>query len=137
MRAVMNDVVEAQGFANPLCATIAADMERVEQVLAETLSTPRPGISRLTQHLEQYRGNLDLSREQYFDIIDAKTAELTACCCRLGALYAGANDGVVAALTRYGRALGTAFQIADDVLDLVGHEKTVGKSLGTDVEQQK
>jgi octaprenyl-diphosphate synthase len=83
------------------------------------------------------RGNLALTEEDYFAIIDAKTAELTACCCRLGALFAGAAADVVEALARYGRHLGVAFQIADDLLDLVGEERATGKSLGTDVAQQK
>jgi octaprenyl-diphosphate synthase len=83
------------------------------------------------------RGNLELSEEDYFDVIDGKTAELTACCCRLGALYSGADTEVVQALSRYGRGVGLAFQIADDLLDLVGDEQTTGKSLGTDLEQQK
>jgi octaprenyl-diphosphate synthase len=83
------------------------------------------------------RGNLALQEDDYFSIIDGKTAELTACCCRLGALYAAAGDNVVDSLARYGRALGIAFQIADDLLDLIGEERTTGKSLGTDVDQQK
>jgi octaprenyl-diphosphate synthase len=83
------------------------------------------------------RGNLELTEDEYLDIIDGKTAELTACCCRLGALYSGASAAVVERLARYGRLLGLAFQIADDLLDLVGEERTTGKSLGTDVEQQK
>jgi octaprenyl-diphosphate synthase len=83
------------------------------------------------------RGNLGLTEAQYFDIIDAKTAELTACCCRLGALFSGAAPEVVERLARYGRWLGVAFQIADDLLDLVGEEHAAGKSLGTDLEQQK
>jgi len=83
------------------------------------------------------RGNLALGEDDYFSIIDGKTAELTACCCRLGALYAEAGDDVVDSLARYGRSLGIAFQIADDLLDLVGEERTTGKSLGTDLEQQK
>jgi octaprenyl-diphosphate synthase len=83
------------------------------------------------------RGNLALSEAEYFDIIDAKTAELTACCCRLGALFSGVAPAVVEALARYGRHLGVAFQIADDLLDLLGEEDTAGKSLGTDLEQQK
>jgi octaprenyl-diphosphate synthase len=83
------------------------------------------------------RGNLALSEAEYFDIIDAKTAELTACCCRLGALFSGMSPAVVESLARYGRCLGIAFQIADDLLDLVGDENTTGKSLGTDLEQQK
>lgn len=83
------------------------------------------------------RGNLALSEEAYFDIIDAKTAELTSCCCRLGALFAGMSPVIVESLARFGRGLGVAFQIADDLLDLVGDERTTGKSLGTDLEQQK
>jgi octaprenyl-diphosphate synthase len=83
------------------------------------------------------RGNLDLSEDEYFEIIDGKTAELTACCAKLGALYAGMNDDIVTRLTSYGRQLGIAFQIADDVLDLVGQETLAGKSLGTDLEQRK
>lgn len=83
------------------------------------------------------RGNLELNEQDYLDIVDGKTAELTACCCRLGALYGGAAERVVEKLTNYGRWLGIAFQIADDLLDLVGEERTTGKSLGTDVQQQK
>ena len=83
------------------------------------------------------RGNLALNEEQYLDIIDGKTAELTSCCCRLGALFSGSSPEVVESLARYGRWLGVAFQIADDLLDLVGEERTTGKSLGTDLEQQK
>jgi octaprenyl-diphosphate synthase len=83
------------------------------------------------------RGNLALTEEQYFDIIDGKTAELTACCCRLGALYSGVSTAVVDSLARFGRWLGMAFQIADDLLDLTGEEQTTGKSLGSDLEQQK
>jgi octaprenyl-diphosphate synthase len=83
------------------------------------------------------QGNLDLTEDEYFDIIDAKTAELAACSCRLGALYSDAASEVVESLTAYGRRLGLAFQIADDLLDLAGEEQTAGKSLGTDAEQQK
>jgi octaprenyl-diphosphate synthase len=83
------------------------------------------------------RGNFDLSEDEYFDVIDGKTAELTACCCRLGALYAGADDDTVEKLSCYGRCLGLAFQIADDLLDLTGQEETTGKTLGTDLAQQK
>lgn len=83
------------------------------------------------------RGNFDLDETAYFEQIDGKTAALIEACGRLGALFAGADADVVESLARYGRYLGIAFQIADDVLDLVGEEKTTGKSLGTDLEQQK
>lgn len=85
----------------------------------------------------QSRGNYDLSEADYFEIIAGKTAALTACCCRLGAHYAGADPTVCEALARYGHDLGMAFQIADDVLDVSGDEDTAGKSLGTDLVKQK
>ena len=98
-------------------------------------ATNRVCEGELCQGLE--RGNLDLTEADYFDMIDGKTAELLACACHLGALYSGASAEAVAALTRFGRYVGLAFQIADDLLDLVGDEQTTGKSLGTDLEQQK
>jgi octaprenyl-diphosphate synthase len=98
-------------------------------------ATNRVCEGELQQVCEQ--GNLFLSEEEYFAIIDAKTAELTACCCRLGALFSGAAPPLVEGLARYGRYLGVAFQIADDLLDVRGEETTAGKSLGTDLEQQK
>ncbi len=83
------------------------------------------------------RGNLDLTEEAYFRIIDGKTAELTALCGHLGARYAQASPEVVVAMEQYGRSLGLAFQIADDVLDLMGSEGKTGKSLGSDLTKQK
>jgi octaprenyl-diphosphate synthase len=83
------------------------------------------------------RGNFAIAEEEYFAIIDGKTAELTSCCTRLGAMYSGMGEGVIEKLAKYGRSLGVAFQIADDLLDLVGEERTTGKSLGTDLDQQK
>jgi octaprenyl-diphosphate synthase len=83
------------------------------------------------------RGNLALAEADYFAIIDGKTAALTECCGRLGALYSGASEEVGAKLAVFGRNLGLAFQIADDLLDLVGNEEAAGKTLGTDLEQQK
>lgn len=83
------------------------------------------------------RGNLDLTEDAYFRIIDGKTAELCALCGLLGAHYAEATPTVIAAMERYSRLLGLAFQIADDVLDLVGNERKTGKSLGSDLQKQK
>ena len=88
-------------------------------------------------HQTLQRGNLNLTEAEYLEIIDGKTAALTACCCRLGALYAGADAETVERLANYGRLLGLAFQVADDLLDLVGREDAAGKTLGTDLEQQK
>ena len=82
-------------------------------------------------------GDLDLTEDDYFEIVAGKTGALTECCTRLGAHYAGASVDVVERLADYGRNLGVAFQIADDVLDLSGDSFVAGKTLGTDLEQQK
>ena len=81
--------------------------------------------------------NLELSEAEYFQIIEGKTASLIGTCCLLGARYAGADEAQVAALNECGLALGTAFQITDDLLDLMGDEAEVGKTLGRDVEKCK
>jgi len=83
------------------------------------------------------RGDFDLGEDAYFEIIDAKTAKLCECSCQLGALYAGATEGEVASLSAYGKHLGIAFQITDDLLDVLGDPRATGKSLGTDLEKQK
>jgi octaprenyl-diphosphate synthase len=83
------------------------------------------------------RGNLHLTEADYFAIVDGKTAALTEVACRLGALYAGATDAVAETLAAFGRNLGVAFQVADDLLDLTGTEDKAGKTLGTDLQQQK
>lgn len=83
------------------------------------------------------RADFSLDEARYLEILDAKTAALCACCCQLGAHYAGASAALTQHLTQFGRKLGIAFQIADDLLDLVGNETTVGKSLGSDLVKQK
>jgi octaprenyl-diphosphate synthase len=83
------------------------------------------------------RNNIDLDEATYFDIISRKTASLCATCCQLGATLAGASEEVVERLETYGRSLGIAFQIQDDILDIVGDVDTVGKTLGIDVEKGK
>jgi octaprenyl-diphosphate synthase len=82
-------------------------------------------------------GNLDLTEDDYFEIVAGKTGALTECCTRLGAHYAGAAPDVVERLAAFGHGLGIAFQIADDVLDLAGDPADAGKTLGTDLGQQK
>ncbi len=83
------------------------------------------------------RNNYDLAEETYLKIITLKTAVLCASCCSLGAKLAGGDDAQVAALETYGRCLGIAFQIQDDILDIVGDVSTVGKTLGIDIEKGK
>jgi len=73
------------------------------------------------------------SREEYFKVLEMKTAELFALSCELGGWLCGATAPERAGLRQFGLALGTAYQIYDDCLDLFGSEALVGKSLGTDL----
>ena len=79
-------------------------------------------------------GNPEATIEDYFRVIDRKTASLIAWCARVGGGVAPALEG---ALDRYGRALGRAFQIVDDVLDCAVDETTAGKSVGHDIQEGK
>ena len=71
--------------------------------------------------------------DEYMQRIEAKTATLLAACCDIGALLGGLSERDREALRRYGRSLGLAFQIADDVLDYTGTEGEVGKPIGHDI----
>jgi octaprenyl-diphosphate synthase len=83
------------------------------------------------------RGDLDLSIEDYLTIIELKTAALTGLSARLGAHFNNADETVEQACLDYGVALGVAFQITDDILDLLGDERQVGKTLGSDLAKGK
>jgi geranylgeranyl pyrophosphate synthase len=78
-----------------------------------------------------------LDRDTYIRIISKKTASLFAAAARLGALQAGADEAVVAALDTYGHNVGLAFQIVDDVLDIVGDPAALGKPVHADMPQGK
>lgn len=83
------------------------------------------------------RGDFELTEDEYLQIVQGKTAELIACCCGLGAHFAGASPEIEAGLSAYGMELGIAFQIADDLIDLESDESVAGKSVGSDLLKQK
>ena len=83
------------------------------------------------------RRNLHLSETEYLEIIEEKTAVLFKSCCELGASVSGATDEQAEALSAYGLNIGIAFQITDDLMDIVGDEARAGKTLGTDFSKEK
>jgi octaprenyl-diphosphate synthase len=80
--------------------------------------------------------NLATTRDLYLDVINAKTAALFAAACQVGGLAAGRPD-LLEPLGEYGRNLGMAFQIADDVLDYVSTDTQLGKAVGDDLRDGK
>jgi octaprenyl-diphosphate synthase len=83
------------------------------------------------------RHDLTLDENTYFEIVRRKTGALVGVSCELGAMLAGADASASAAMRLFGESLGVAFQIQDDLLDLLGDEQTVGKSIGRDLEKGK
>lgn len=83
------------------------------------------------------RRNFQFTQAEYFKVLEMKTAELFALSCDLGACLSGASVAQRTALREFGMALGTAYQVYDDCLDLFGSEATAGKSLGTDLAKGK
>jgi octaprenyl-diphosphate synthase len=79
------------------------------------------------------RRAFSISVAEYRRVIDLKTAELFRLSCGLGAKLSGHESGFVHAAEKFGRHLGIAYQIYDDLLDFVGEEDRIGKTLGTDV----
>jgi octaprenyl-diphosphate synthase len=82
-------------------------------------------------------GRFDMPVDEYLRIIGGKTAPFLACSAELGANFSGADAAVTETFRRFGQKLGFAFQIIDDVLDLVGETDVAGKTLRTDLIHQK
>ncbi|MGO8934931.1 MAG: polyprenyl synthetase family protein [Terracidiphilus sp.] len=78
-----------------------------------------------------------VSEAEYYDLIFRKTACLFSICMRLGAILAGATEAEESGLGAFGRAVGLAFQIVDDVLDLTATEEVLGKPVASDLREGK
>lgn len=124
---LLGDYLYSHAFA--LCSSL--DTPLATRLIGQTAVTVCEGEMMQVAR----RGDLDLTEADYLDIIRRKTAALVETCCHLGGLYAGAAGEAVTRLRAYGRGLGMAFQIIDDLLDLIGDEAEVGKSLGRDVDE--
>ena len=129
MAVILGDYLIASAYH--LCSTL--------QDQRSALEIGRVSMQLCTGELLQLsnRHNLSLDRTTYYEIVDRKTASLIEVACRLGAVHAGASAARADALAEYGRLVGIAFQIQDDLLDLMGDEQTVGKSVGKDLEKGK
>ena len=85
----------------------------------------------------RYEGQVDLTVDQYFGLIERKTAVLFRCCCELAGVLAGVDDDAKQALGRYGLNLGLEFQVVDDLLDLTGETQRLGKPVASDLAEGK
>ena len=130
--------------ARAMLAVAQLRNQTVNEIVAQTSCSLCEGEMRQVGS----RGRFDLTEDEYYEIITGKTAALFECACRLGVLCALIPDGNTAEISAenqkkienaalFGRSLGQAFQIADDLLDILGTEERMGKTLGSDLAKQK
>ncbi|MCC6226405.1 MAG: polyprenyl synthetase family protein [Microthrixaceae bacterium] len=103
----------------------------VAALLGATISRLVEGQTLEMQHLH----DLERSEAAYWASIDGKTAALLATSCRVGGIVAGLPREHIELVTAFGRAYGTAFQVVDDVLDLVSNDSDMGKPTGHDMSE--
>ncbi len=110
---------------------VASQFSTTAVCLAVSESTRRVCSGEIMQTLRRHDINLTLA--EYRRIIDLKTAELFRVSCYLGSSLTGSPAACVQAVERFGRHLGVAYQIYDDLVDFLGEEQRIGKTLGTDL----
>lgn len=120
-------------FAHALDLSTNFDDSGISRKIARAANAVCTGEIMQTQR----RFDLNLSHEDYFRIIEMKTAALFGCAAELGARLSGSDDATVEAMRQFGLKLGTAYQIYDDCLDMAGDETLAGKTLGTDLQKGK
>jgi octaprenyl-diphosphate synthase len=106
---------------------------RVMEILSEATNVIAEGevLQLLNMH------DPDVTQDSYLNVIRSKTAKLFEAAAQVGALIAGATDKQIEAAGEYGRSLGTAFQLIDDVLDYAGDAAEIGKNVGDDLREGK
>ena len=112
---------------------VSVNSMRVMQILADATNVIAEGevLQLMNMH------DPDVTEERYLQVIRSKTAKLFEAATELGSLIAGAPEQQVAAAAEYGRSLGTAFQLIDDVLDYSGDSSAIGKNVGDDLREGK
>ena len=114
---------------------LAAEFDTNEICRSVAQATARVCAGEIAQTYQ--RGEVNYSRDFYFRVIQLKTAELFEVACRLGATVAGYPVQFSEAAGLFGRHVGIAYQIFDDLVDLYADESMIGKTLGTDLSKGK
>ncbi|MFT6591810.1 MAG: octaprenyl-diphosphate synthase [Rhodoferax sp.] len=112
---------------------VSAKNMRVMQVLADATNVIAEG--EVMQLMNMHNAALD--EASYLQVIRSKTAKLFEASARVGAILADSSADMEAICATYGQALGTAFQVIDDVLDYTGEADVMGKNLGDDLREGK
>ncbi|MDR2816510.1 MAG: polyprenyl synthetase family protein [Proteiniphilum sp.] len=101
--------------------------------ILELFSTTAMAICKGQQYDMDFEQRLDVTEEEYIEMIRLKTAALIGCALKIGAVIAGAPAGDADSLYEFGVNIGLAFQLKDDLLDVYGDPETFGKKIGGDI----
>ncbi|MCH9006901.1 polyprenyl synthetase family protein [candidate division KSB1 bacterium] len=120
-------------FSKALLAMLSLKSMRAYQIISETAERMAQGELLGVERRKDYW----MEEEVYFRLIGDKTASLLAAACQLGAVSSSDDEEDIVAMKDFGENLGLAFQIRDDLLDILGKEKKTGKPLGNDIRDNK
>lgn len=115
--------------------TTAVKLKNLEAIEILSESSARMSQGEISQLMNSRKK--DITKEEYFQVIGDKTAALISACCQLGAISVSASHDKVEILKRFGEKIGLAFQIKDDLLDIEGEERLIGKRRGADLKNGK
>lgn len=107
--------------------------KRIMAILSDAIKSVAEG--EIKQLINKY--TLDTTEDVYLDTINRKTAALISACCGIGAILGGVTNDKVDALISFGKNIGIAFQLVDDVLDYTSNEMVLGKPVGNDLVEGK
>jgi len=120
-------------YSNAVKLAVAQKNQKIMETLSEATTRMTEG-----EILQLHKtGDTEITKEEYFEVISAKTGVLISAACRIGGIIASQPEERETALSRFGMKTGMAFQLADDVLDYVAKQKKLGKKLGKDLEEGK
>ncbi len=115
--------------------SIGADTGKLKVI--QVLSQVTEDMAQGEIHQLMRKGHLELTEDEYMDVIRRKTAVLIQGACRVGAIIADADERLERALGDYGLHVGLAFQMADDLLDYTAETAALGKIVGADLREGK
>jgi len=120
-----------------LARALSISAKTGHMAIIETIADITENMSQGEIHQLMRKGALDVTEEEYIEVIRRKTAVLFQGACRISALIADASQEKEAALSEYGYNLGLAFQMADDLLDYTVDSTVLGKEVGADLKEGK
>jgi octaprenyl-diphosphate synthase len=120
-------------YSKSILMTVAYNDIRILQALSEATTKMAEGEVLQLVHAD----NLEISEQEYLEVITRKTAVLITAACQIGAIFGGGEAEQERALRTYGHNLGIAFQLIDDTLDYIGDVNELGKPVGNDIQQGK